>query len=107
MSEGTANLSWAPETFGYAEAHDGTTWLGVRTGEHVVAGGPGLLLRPDVVPLPSAAVVSPELADASTALSGSGGISAAITGATTVGSKDVAEFTRFYARFDLDNVRGV
>ncbi len=104
VSDGTANMSWSTETFGYAEAHDGTTWLGVRTGEHVAAVGSGLLLRPDVVPgpMPNAepAVNGEGAAAVPAPRSGSSATNAVASGST-------GEATHFYARFELDTVRGV
>jgi len=52
ISDGTANTNWERETFAYADASDGETWAGVRTGQHVTPLPSGLLVRPDVVPEP-------------------------------------------------------
>lgn len=41
ISDGTSNLNWPSETFGYADARDGDTWVGVRTGQHVNPSGAG------------------------------------------------------------------
>ena len=115
VSDGTSNMSWATETFAYAEAHDGNSWLGVRKGEHVVPASSGLLIRPDSVP-----------ADVSGA--GQSGVEFSVPGSTPTahnalagaavgaGAASAAEAkiehgslgpTRFYARFDLDTVRGI
>ena len=50
ISDGTSNMNWAQETFGYAEAHDGTNWVGIQTGEHLTSAVSGLLIHPEHVP---------------------------------------------------------
>ena len=45
ISDGTSNMNWGQETFGYADASDGTTWVGVRTGQHVTPLLSGLIVR--------------------------------------------------------------
>jgi uncharacterized protein len=106
VSDGTSNLSWSTETFGYAEAHTGDTWLGVRTGEHVAAEGSGLILRPDVVPVASPPPVVSSPGSMSATSAGSSAIGAHLTDASS-DAVTSPEFTRFYARFELDSVRGV
>lgn len=100
ISNGTANLNWSQETFGYAEAHDGTTWLGVQTAELLAPAISGLLIHPDHVPAPNDAVAEatgdptpnddPTGPTTSTAAAGGDG-----------------SVTQFYAQFDLDPVRGI
>lgn len=46
ISNGTGNFNWANETFGYAEAHDGSKYVGVVVGEMVSPSPSGLVLRP-------------------------------------------------------------
>lgn len=106
VSDGTSSFSWSTETFGYAEAHDGTNWLGVRVGEQVNAAGTGLLLRPDVVPVADSPVVDPDNAPVQGTISAGVGTKSAIP-ISVPGSSTVQDPTRFYARFDLDSVRGV
>ena len=50
VSDGAANLNWQQETFAYAEAHDGNSWVDVRTAEHVDPTVGGLIIHPDYVP---------------------------------------------------------
>ncbi len=52
VSNGTANINWREETFGYGEAHDGKKWVGIKTAEHVRASVGGLLLHPDHLVVP-------------------------------------------------------
>ena len=52
VSDGAANLNWQQETFAYAEAHDGNSWVDVRTAEHVDPTVGGLIIHPDRVPIP-------------------------------------------------------
>ncbi len=54
ISDGTSSLDWAAETFAYAEAWDGDTWVGIHTGEHVTPVVSGLLVEPSAVPKPAA-----------------------------------------------------
>ncbi len=102
ISNGTSQLNWEQETFGYAEAHDGETWVGVRTGEHVVPSLSGFLIRPDFLPDSS----DGDEADAPSVAGsgdGSGGDGAAVAAAAP-GSSPV---TGYYAHFGLDPVRWI
>ena len=100
ISTGTASIDWAQETFAYAEAHDGSTWVGIRKGEHVNPTPSGLLIHPDRLPEPpppepSDQEASPPSADPQP----SGTQPAASSAIPTTGP------TQFYAQFDLDPVR--
>ena len=102
ISDGTSNLNWAQETFGYADAHNGTTWVGVRTGEHLTPGVGGLLVHPEHVP---------EAKDGGDVEDGDGG------GGEGDGGDGGGEGMQpplpgtgkhqFYAQFDLDPVRSI
>ncbi len=100
ISNGTANLNWAQETFGYAETHDGTTWRGVQTAEHVAPAVSGLIIHPDQVPTPKPPDADPTQGEPSP-----------VTGAKPHGkpSATTAEpaITQYYAHFNLDTVRGI
>ena len=100
ISAGTASTDWAQETFAYADAHDGSTWVGIQTGQHVNPTPSGLLVNPDRLPEPSEQVPT---ADAKASIA---------AGTPTVGAgaeEEPAESstgpTQFYAQFDLDPVR--
>jgi predicted AAA+ superfamily ATPase len=102
ISNGTSNLNWAQETFAYADAHDDTTWVGVRTGEHVVPAVSGLLIHPDHVP-----AAGP---DEPTGAGEEGGksIVSKSGGSTPTDTKtQTSSATGFYALFDLDSVRAI
>ncbi len=112
ISDGTANMSWAQETFGYAEAHDGTNWVGVRTGQHVDPKPSGLLIHPDHVPsIPAPGGPT----GTGTTLPGTGtgdpGGPNPPTGKTPTGSNagrpSSVVLTDFYALFQLDPVRAI
>jgi len=105
VSDGTANLNWERETFAYAEAHDGTTWVGVRTGEHVTPIPGGLLLHPDHVP--AAEPEDEAVAEGGGADGGDapGTADGALGGGDQAGAGSAA--TQFYALFKLDPVRGI
>ena len=99
ISTGTASIDWAQETFAYAEAHDGTTWLGIHKGEHVNPTPSGLLIHPDRLPEPP----PPEPSDQD----GSPPSSAPQPPGTELATPSAAGTgpTQFYAQFDLDPVR--
>lgn len=108
ISNGTSNLNWASETFGYADAHDGTTWVGIRTGQHVTPRVSGLLIHPDHVPAPKASEHKEGRGDDG----GQDGTESGGGGATSGGKKTAAptgssSATQFYAQFYLDPVRGI
>ncbi len=99
ISNGTANFNWSQETFGYADAYDGTKWVGVQTGQNVAPGAGGLLIHPDHVPAsqqpdPYRQPDAPDTPD----------------GVTEVIDPDPSPPTppnpsKFYAHFDLESVR--
>jgi hypothetical protein len=94
ISDGTANLNWAQETFGYADAHNGTTWVGVRIGEHLTPGVSGLLIHPEHVPDAEDVDIGDDEDDGG----GGGGKKPPPPGAAK---------HQFYAQFDLDPVRSI
>jgi hypothetical protein len=100
ISDGTANMNWAQETFGYAEAHDGEKWVGVLTGAHLVPNRSGLLIHPDHVPDPTGGTGE------NGGTGGTGGGENGGTGGTGGGETGEAA-TRFYAQFRLDSVRAI
>ena len=99
ISDGTANLNWAQETFAYVEAHDGENWVGVQTGGHVAAVRSGLILHPDYVP--------------DVPVEGEGGDGEDETPPDDGGDpppppdEGTSKKKEFYAQFDLDSVRGI
>ena len=100
ISSGTASIGWTQETFAYAAAHDGTTWVGVQSGEHVTPSPSGLLVHPDFLPEPS----DPEPP------TGTPDPDALGSGTTTSRPEKDPEPpksgpTQFYAQFKLDPVR--
>lgn len=106
ISDGTANLNWSQETFGYADAHDGTSWVGVRTAQHVAPAVSGFVIHPDHVPTPKPAGDG----DGSGTEGGEtgGGTATRRRGGTKPApGAGEAMATRFYAQFDLDPVRAI
>ncbi|MCY4434174.1 MAG: hypothetical protein OXE45_10935, partial [bacterium] len=99
ISSGTASTDWAQETFAYADAHDGSTWVGVQTGQHVNPTPSGLLIRPDRLPEPTEPEPTLEKPEAGTGVP------------PPSGERDDPELTatqdstQFYAQFALDPVR--
>lgn len=101
ISNGTANLNWQQETFGYAEAHDGTNWVGVTAASMVSATRSGFLIHPDHVPQTGTST-DPEPGPG-------GGTDPDPGGGTQPGSgPDPSTLpSEFYALFKLDPVRGI
>lgn len=54
ISDGTSNLRCDKGTFADGDAHDGDTWVGVHTGEHVTPTPGGLLIAPEFAPTSTA-----------------------------------------------------
>jgi hypothetical protein len=104
ISNGTSNLNWSNETFGYAEAHDGNTWVGVAVGQMVSPTPSGLVLRPDAVPLEDDDVSEPDGDD--TTAGGTSTGAAGLGTSTTSTEAGSGGPTSFYAVFDLDSLRG-
>ena len=99
ISAGTASTDWAQETFAYADAHDGSTWVGIQTAQHVNPTPSGLLIHPDRLPKlsePEPTVEGPEGGPESPPPSDHGD---GPEPTPTQGS------TQFYAQFNLDPVR--
>ena len=103
ISDGTSNLNWAKETFGYAEAHDGDNWVGVKTGEHVTPSTSGLLIDPDHVPEDEQGGSGSGAGPGSTGQPGADGED----GAGSADGAEAGSATQFYALFSLDSVRGI
>ena len=108
VSDGASKLNWQQETFAYAEAHDGDSWVGVHTAQHVTPTASGLLLHPDCVPAPSVPdgpgedePVDPGGGDIPGGREEPGG-----GVRPDPGGDDGPNLTQFYAQFTLDRVRG-
>ncbi|MCY4135752.1 MAG: DUF499 domain-containing protein [bacterium] len=99
ISAGTASTDWAQETFAYADAHDGSTWVGIQTGQHVIPAPSGLLVHPDRLPEPAEPELTVERPEGGPETSPPGDQGVGAESAPTQGS------TQFYAQFDLDPVR--
>ena len=105
ISDGTANMNWAQETFAYAEDHDGAKWMGIQRAQHVAANPGGLLVYPDFVPSRAPPEKGEPSAESEDGDAGeSGGTVATPPEEPGPGTPGV---TQFYAQFDLDPVRGI
>ena len=125
----STSLTWLPETFAYAETHNGERWVGLNS-EHAVEPSPGgLLIHPDRLPELSATPDQPSHEERSHAASlstqglsthelSTRGLSTTCELSTgsdlTGGQRDVSPVassvapskpTQFYAQFNLDPVR--
>jgi predicted AAA+ superfamily ATPase len=104
ISDGVSKLAWESETFAYADATDGEAWFGIRTAEHVVPLPSGHLIHPERMP-PPVEVTGEEESEGEGAGQSGGGSSGGASGGG--GTSSGLDATRFYARFDLDAVRGI
>ena len=100
ISTGPASIDWAQETFAYAEAHDGSTWVGIRKGEHVNPTPSGLLIHPDRLPNPP----PPEPSDQDGSPPSADPLPPGTEPAAPSAAPNTGP-TQFYAQFDLDPVR--
>jgi hypothetical protein len=104
ISKGVGSLAWNPDTFAYAEAHDGDKWVGMVTAQNASVLPSGLVVRPDVAVeqmnnqvVPVAGGVPP--------------VSIPGTGSEPVPPPDPGikpesiSKTRYYGRFELDSIR--
>ena len=109
ISDGTSNLNWASETFAYAQAHDGTAWVGISKGEHVSPDRAGLLIDPEHLPAEEPEKDNEGSDGESTGTDGGGGETETSSGDDTSpsGAPDTNTKRQYYALFELDTVRGV
>jgi predicted AAA+ superfamily ATPase len=109
ISDGTSNMSWSQETFAYAEAHDGSAWVGIRAGQHVDPTPSGLLVDPDHVKIAEPALAPDDTGgSSSTPTATTGAATPTATGAGPGGKQAKPEaLTGFYALFELDPVRAI
>jgi len=106
VSDGTSNMNWQQETFAYAEAHDGETWVGMTTNQMVAPAPGGWLIHPDHVPAPKPETPDDDGASpvGSPGTEGTGGGADGSHGAGAEPSGP--SVCSFYALFDLDRLRG-
>lgn len=107
ISDGMANVNWALETFAYAEAHDGSGWVGVKSGQHVEPLLSGWLIHPQYVPAPKVEKLSGEAAPTSAGGAAADLVSDATGTPPAVGKPQGGLPTEFYALFQLDSVRAI
>jgi hypothetical protein len=110
IGDGVSKLNWQADSFAYADGHDGARYLGLATGQHVLARPGGYVIRPDVATVQinaeaTAAGSGEGVADEKPAGGGSD-----TKGDGTSGGKDMPGEslpTTFYAQFSLDPVRAI
>lgn len=111
ISNGTSMTTWDTESFAYAEAHDGTSWVGVRTGGHVDPVPSGVLVDPAYLPATDPAPTPHPTPGAGAPAGGApGGGNRKSGGGGSTGSgqgSGVTDPAAFYALFDLDPVRAI
>jgi hypothetical protein len=112
IGSGVANFSWATETFAYADAHDGTRWVGLVTAQHVAPRPSGLVVRPTEANIQINAVPTPSRPSGN---EGAGGIGGNEDGGQPDENGDGGDDggvkpqlkTKYYGQFTLDSVRAV
>jgi len=105
IGDGTSNLNWAQETFAYADAHNGTTWVGIHTAEFVTTAPGGFVVHPDHVPTGGSGDGGGDDGGGEGGGEGSGDGSGG--GGEGGGKPSGGSKHQFYAQFDLDSVRGI
>ncbi len=105
ISNGTANMNWAQDTFAYAEDHDGDKWVGVQKAQHVAASPGGLLIYPEFVPAPAPPEEDESSAEGEDRDAGEPG--GDVPTAPVEPGPATPSATQFYAQFNLDPVRGI
>jgi hypothetical protein len=105
ISDGVSQMVWQQETFAYADGHDGTKWVGLRTEEHVAARPSGLVVHPEAaqaqISTPIPKVPTPDDEDETT--SGDKG-----NPQPGKGGKKTSELARSYVgSFPLPQVRAI
>lgn len=102
IGDGVASLRWSLETFAYADAHDGSKWVGMVAAQNATVRSSGLLVRPDFasIQLEANTQVSPSVVE---------GIDPPVhpAGGGSQTTQVSAPKTRYYGRFNLDTTRGV
>jgi hypothetical protein len=108
ISNGLGNLQWATETFAYADAHDGSKWVGMVAAQNSIPRISGLVVR--------AADAENQIQEQAKVVPGGAGGAGGAGGTTTpvpgapVGPDPgpvVVLKSRYYGRFNLDSVRAV
>ena len=105
ISDGLGNLNWASETFAYADAHDGSKWVGMVVAQKSMPRISGLVVR--------AKEADNQLqAQIKVVPGGAGGVGVTPTpepGDPVVPPRDpvVALKSSYYGKFNLDSVRAV
>ena len=119
ISNGTSSLSWAEETFAYAEAFDDGRWLNLVTGQMVNARPSGLIVSPEAAQQQIQA--DREAEEERRAAGREGGTGSGDDGGGPSGDPsdlrrdggensgitDVADQRTYYAQFTLDPVRAI
>lgn len=104
ITNGLGNLQWATETFAYADAYDGTKWVGMVTAQNATPRTSGFLVR--------AVEAENQIKEQAKTVLGGGGIGDG-AGVEPDGPLPpepgpvVVQKTSYYGRFNLDSVRAV
>ena len=108
ISQGLGNLNWESETFAYAEAHDGSKWVGMVVAQNAMPRSSGLVVRATEAnnQIQEQTKVAPGGAGGA---GGTGVTTTPVPGDPVVPNPDpvVALKSRYYGRFSLDSVRAV
>jgi hypothetical protein len=109
ISDGVSNLTWSVETFAYADAHDGTRWVGLTTTQHVTPRPGGLVVHPGAArqQLDADRAVADETEGEQQSATAGGVSSTGTEESVATGTKPAADPRSFYGRFELDSVRAI
>jgi predicted AAA+ superfamily ATPase len=110
ISDGVSKITWDPETFAYADAHDGSRWVGLSVTQHVNARPGALLVHPDAAQqqLNAERRRAEGEEGESEVTPGAGPSSASAPGPSgSGGSRSAADPSSFYGQFELDSVRAI
>jgi hypothetical protein len=109
IGDGVSKLTWSVETFAYADAHDGTRWVGLTTTQHIAPRPGGLVVHPDAArqQLDAERTAADEADGGVRETSGSDSSPGGAVAATATGARPVADPKSFYGQFELDSVRAI
>jgi hypothetical protein len=109
IADGVSRIGWATESFAYADAHDGSKWVGLVSVQQVHTTPSGLLVHPEPAQEQMAKAEKPVPGGVKGGTTGgeSGEGGEPEKGGTITPPKDDKSPTRYFATFDLDPVRGV
>jgi hypothetical protein len=105
IGDGTAKVTWADESFAYADAHDGTKWVGLVAERQVQPSLSGFLVHPD--PAQEQLNKAKPIGGAEPAEPGQPVLPRAPAPGPGDPPTTAGKLTRYFATFELDPVRAI